>query len=477
MFRAERQRALASADCRDTQLWLLECCDAAQSAGTPTVRCEAWSSERLRAWPITLRSTGPDQPKVKIRLAACNAMLFGELRLHLSRGEYEVLEKELDLHPCTLPSIEVRYGALEQHVEYKDPTQPSRGLRKLYFVLKPTGKYEIFSHGLSCTYDFETGTTTGMLFGDGVTSTARCVEEPSLAFGILQDLQSHLEQCPDLWSDPLLVPTVFLGFHLRRVNAYVSRSLTEQIMRLEDELGVTRVGRRDSEQNVQAHKTFNRHRHEEDPEGPKGLLGKEKAMRLTIRVNTHLTRLLVAKQLPIWNCEASKAILHFVQEHGVYPRPTSPKVVAERLKANLHVATGLDRSLDSLQARLNLQLNVLYSFIAQTDNHHAAQLARLSVQLADMTSRDGASMKILALITTIFLPGTYVATLFSTSMFNWAAKDGEGLLSGHFWIYWAVAVPLTFVTISGWALWWRIETQRSRRARDDASHGASMIGR
>jgi hypothetical protein len=44
----------------------------------------------------------------------------------------------------------------------------------------------------------------------------------------------------------------------------------------------------------------------------------------------------------------------------------------------------------------------LYSFVAQTDN-------RLSARLAAVAGRDSTSMKILAFITTIFLPGSYVA--------------------------------------------------------------------
>jgi len=73
-------------------------------------------------------------------------------------------------------------------------------------------------------------------------------------------------------------------------------------------------------------------------------------------------------------------------------------------------------------------------------------------------------MKILAFITTLYLPGTFVATLFSMSMFNWQ-QDGSGgvegsTISNHFWIYWAVMAPLTILTFGGFALWWRVEQKR-----------------
>jgi glutamate-1-semialdehyde 2,1-aminomutase len=68
--------------------------------------------------------------------------------------------------------------------------------------------------------------------------------------------------------------------------------------------------------------------------------------------------------------------------------------------------------------------------MAQTDNQY-------SILLAELSSRDSTSMKILALITTIFLPGTFVATMFSMDMFHWRHDGGPAsVVSGQFWIYW-----------------------------------------
>lgn len=50
--------------------------------------------------------------------------------------------------------------------------------------------------------------------------------------------------------------------------------------------------------------------------------------------------------------------------------------------------------------------------MAQEDNFLAARLAVSA-------TRDSSAMKALALITAVFLPATYVATLFSMTMFNW----------------------------------------------------------
>lgn len=79
-------------------------------------------------------------------------------------------------------------------------------------------------------------------------------------------------------------------------------------------------------------------------------------------------------------------------------------------------------------------------------------------------------MKTLAAVTMIFLPGTFVATLFSMPLFDWdkAAPNTTGMVSDRFWIYWVVTIPLTSLTIILWAVWIRMQIRRKvKRAEDD----------
>ena len=52
------------------------------------------------------------------------------------------------------------------------------------------------------------------------------------------------------------------------------------------------------------------------------------------------------------------------------------------------------------------------------------------------------------------------------SMFDWKAnmranpsnaEDGTKVLSTNFWIYWAIALPLTFLVLLCWRIWWHRE--------------------
>jgi hypothetical protein len=61
-------------------------------------------------------------------------------------------------------------------------------------------------------------------------------------------------------------------------------------------------------------------------------------------------------------------------------------------------------------------------------------------------------MKVLALMTIFFLPGTFFATLFSLPTLTWS---GDVVVSSRFWIYWAFTLPCTLLLVvlyKGWGL-------------------------
>lgn len=117
----------------------------------------------------------------------------------------------------------------------------------------------------------------------------------------------------------------------------------------------------------------------------------------------------------------------------------------------------------------------VYSRMAQEDN-------ALNARMAVTSSRDSASMKALAVITAIFLPGEFIGTLFGMSMFDWlapsngeegAAKAGavaagkeeepDEILSHQFWIYWIISIPLTVFILFVWRAWWVNQDRYFRR--------------
>ena len=79
----------------------------------------------------------------------------------------------------------------------------------------------------------------------------------------------------------------------------------------------------------------------------------------------------------------------------------------------------------------------------QVFNLVTQQDATISTVIAEETKADGAAMKTIAALTMVFLPGTFLASVFSMPML-----DGAKLS-----LYVAIVVPLTVVVVGCWWLW------------------------
>ncbi|KAL1839190.1 hypothetical protein VTK73DRAFT_4107 [Phialemonium thermophilum] len=103
-----------------------------------------------------------------------------------------------------------------------------------------------------------------------------------------------------------------------------------------------------------------------------------------------------------------------------------------------------------VQQRIQVQIAALSHLIAQQDNAMAFETADATRLLSESSRRDSSSMKMLALVAMFFLPGSFVAALFSTPLFDWdAASSGIGLATRpQFGLFWAITVPLTAATFA-----------------------------
>ncbi|KAA6409105.1 MAG: hypothetical protein FRX48_07449 [Lasallia pustulata] len=90
-------------------------------------------------------------------------------------------------------------------------------------------------------------------------------------------------------------------------------------------------------------------------------------------------------------------------------------------------------------------------------------------------------MKKIALITVLFLPGTFVATLFYMSMFDWKRSPSPSSITTRpqvslfLWIYWVITVPFTLFVLLAWRIWWKSEDRiyQEELKRVGAQHNSS----
>jgi Mg2+ and Co2+ transporter CorA len=87
-------------------------------------------------------------------------------------------------------------------------------------------------------------------------------------------------------------------------------------------------------------------------------------------------------------------------------------------------------------------------------------IAEQSKHIAVLTRRDSNDMRIIALLTMIFLPGAFVGTFFSSSFFNFGPAAGNAVVSHWIWLYLLITALLTIIVFSGWHLLSRAKSKK-----------------
>jgi hypothetical protein len=119
-----------------------------------------------------------------------------------------------------------------------------------------------------------------------------------------------------------------------------------------------------------------------------------------------------------------------------------------------------------VQQRVQIQIAALFHLIAQQDNAIGFETANATRSIAASSLQDSSSMKMLALVAMFFLPGSFVAALFSAPLFAW----DEALVSGgmavgtrpQFALFWAVTAPLTALVFVLYGVWMCVQCRRER---------------
>ncbi|KAI4912318.1 hypothetical protein J4E85_011051 [Alternaria conjuncta] len=93
-----------------------------------------------------------------------------------------------------------------------------------------------------------------------------------------------------------------------------------------------------------------------------------------------------------------------------------------------------------LQERGRTQQAVIFNLLTRDD-------AKSSKEIALAARKDSYSMKTIAIMTMIFLPPTFFATLFAMPLLKW---DGPKVIQPSFGIYWAASLPTTAAVLLIW---------------------------
>ncbi|KAK2794834.1 hypothetical protein FQN51_000657 [Onygenales sp. PD_10] len=371
----------------------------------------------------------------------------------ISRELYLRIEEAFHLPQATLEGLSNEHGIFSHYEEYED-NDPGK-LRRIAFLIRAPQKYQVANYGLAVSYDFKTRFATGILHGTGVVQGGddfhlwqKC---PSA------ELLELIKEIPDLSAEPLFLPTLLLQHHLHRARHFCTIQLVEEYDAIQRRLGMSRAGR------------LRRMGPYRDPVGEGTIAETRVNLRnLTGEMSTFMTETIMYCQISEWHLEyldflsRARNIVTTSRSGGSMAHTDEDRAINESIAFLDSVAKGLKRHNAASKERAQADFNVLYSIIAQLDN-------RLNAKMSASSSRDSMAMKTLAFITAIFLPGTFVATIFSMDMFTWQGSGSESgsesekspsngrMVSPDFWVYWVVSIPLTVMVIVGWRVWWNWE--------------------
>ena len=270
-------------------------------------------------------------------------------------------------------------------------------------------------------------------------------------------IRTLIQSNPALWAHPLLLPAILLKYNMNRCEAFLW-ALDEDVVALEDSIGVSFAGRL----------RLKRPALLQDSNLPK----RSDMRQMTLNTHTTLTEIVFMHRVvafdhdcAMWLASLNDKIASRTGHEQPASRPLAQRELQDAIKYVENASHTMRGFCATLKERVASQIQVLYSITSQTDN-------RLSARIAVSSGRDSAAMKTLAFITAVFLPGTYIATLFSMSMFDWQATSPSGskaissdssILSSKFWVYWVITIPLTLIVIISWRLWW-VGQDRAYRA-------------
>ncbi|ETN38011.1 uncharacterized protein HMPREF1541_07634 [Cyphellophora europaea CBS 101466] len=369
-------------------------------------------------------------------------------QLSITKETFLKVEDAFHLSKGSVCSLFNSSGVFAKFTEY-DPT--SRTPTCLRLVVKSKQKVGVGNWLASVCHDYTTGRTDAVICSEGMLTP---IPDDHNATHTTQAAKfvENLEQYPHLWRNPLLIPTLMIRLFCEKIQ--VNRiKVADKLVDLENEMGVTFAGRSKAKRSMD--------------NWPENLDIKA----VTIGLNSTGASILYLSQTCIWALDSINFLIKMANEVGLHHSDLwlTCTELKEVLEYESSAMEGISLTMKTKRERIQAQLNTLYSAASQKENAIALQYSRmaqeqnelaqrdvqLNTRIATSTKKDSVAMTIFTFITASFLPGTYIASLFSMSMFDWLHDDDEGTVSPLLWVYWLVTIPLTAIVLAGWWLWYK----------------------
>ncbi|KAL3494903.1 hypothetical protein BJX62DRAFT_222935 [Aspergillus germanicus] len=130
------------------------------------------------------------------------------------------------------------------------------------------------------------------------------------------------------------------------------------------------------------------------------------------------------------------------------------------LEGHIESVQVLERKVRGISDLLAVAVTVENQAVTIDINNKMLELNNKLVHLTNKSLDENATVRIVTLVTLIYLPASFVSTLFGMNFFDFG-ESGNLEISHHFWIFIILAVPLTVVTVGSW--YWLVQRRKKLR--------------
>ncbi|KAK0673834.1 hypothetical protein QBC41DRAFT_265485 [Cercophora samala] len=377
--------------------------------------------------------------------------------ISLSHSNYTLMVRALKLPFRGIESTSVVgpffWCALDPDVDPSSPESPPPNLQIIFRKSDVRKKGLTRGWELMLSHDFTTGITTGFAKGTPSSDMVTAIR--------------HLKECAAQVLHPFLLPIIILSHDLSAKNDQKQRDAREWLRKLEHAVSMRNEVLEEEAQYIKDNMVDLDQINRDLVECHSQVLWKRPQAYLEI------VRVMKEGMGEFWGIAGGMGDggggRYREDRGGTGKVHRSMLARLEFYRAKLN---GIENYAHTTLERLGIQRAALYNIIAQKESKLSLKMAAEQRRLAHNAKRDSSSMKTLSLLGAIFLPATYLASVFSMTFFdfndnnhysrnNGPVSGGTGtgeerdnpVVSPDLWIYFVITVPMTLLIVLIWRIW------------------------
>ncbi|KAM0809988.1 hypothetical protein AB5N19_10335 [Seiridium cardinale] len=373
-------------------------------------------------------SRTPSQGQVSLRILYIPLGTTAE-SINMNRDTWTNVSSQFELHESTAEAFLDNNGAFGFY-SYRAAATP-HAIKRIKLVVKVANKIAIGYEALSLVFDLSNLTIRAVMHG----------AMPAQWDSFIRILDDRLHLC----RHPLLLPTLIFVTHRKNIECH-RRYIDGAIHQLEQNIGFGVAGSFITADHIPAQQVL-------------------KLDSALVKLQSQQTELAILSSISRSSEKLADFLLNSItrldqalqtSDHGSIVNLEDE--ILHMLELPHNQARLALSQMQSLKERLQSQTDLIFSLMSFEENKISRLVAEESAKVAVASKRDSVAMKTVAVLTMIFLPGTFVAAFLSMPLFEWNVETGGYPSSTSFqWIYWVITLPLTIALMVGCRVWWRME--------------------